>query len=48
MNEKNQPSQPNIFVATINTTLAPKLIHDLKDQGFEINTPPYTFFSFID
>lgn len=45
MSEKTEPSQPNIFVTTIDTTLSGKLIHDLKDQGFEISAPPYTHFS---
>lgn len=45
MSEKTEPSQPNIFVTTIDTALSGKLIHDLKDQGFEITTPPYTHFS---
>jgi len=45
MNEKNLPSQPTTFVTTIEKSLAPKLLHDLKEQGFEISTPPHTFFS---
>lgn len=45
MNEKSTPSSPNIFVTTIETALAEQLIHDLKDQGFEISVPPYTHFS---
>lgn len=39
------PPLPNIFVATIDTALAPKLMIDLKERGFEINFPPYTCFS---
>lgn len=35
----------NIFVATIDTKLADKLIHDLKGQGFSLSTPAYTIFS---
>jgi ribonuclease HIII len=45
MTEKTEPPQSNIFVTTIDTALSGKLIHDLKDQGFEISTPPYTHFS---
>lgn len=33
------------FVTDINISLAPKIIKDLKDQGFELSTPPYTCFS---
>lgn len=35
----------NIFVTTIDTTLAPRLVHDLKEQGFEITIPAYTHFA---
>lgn len=40
-----QSSKPSIFVATIDTKLADKLIHDLKEQGFTFTTPAYTLFS---
>lgn len=33
------------FTAKIDLKLAPKLIEDLKNQGFEIQKPPYTVFS---
>lgn len=36
---------PSSFVTTINTSLAPKLMHDLQEQGFALSTPPYTLFS---
>jgi len=35
----------NTFVATIDLSLSPKLKEDLKNQGFEFSTPPYTVFS---
>lgn len=35
----------NTFVATIDLSLSPKLEEDLKNQGFEFSTPPYTVFS---
>lgn len=35
----------NTFVATIDLSLGPKLEEDLKNQGFEFSTPPYTVFS---
>lgn len=38
-------SQANIFVATIDTKLADKLITDLKSRGFTLSTPAYTIFS---
>ena len=33
------------FVATIDLSLADKLLHDLKEREFEISTPPHTRFS---
>lgn len=33
------------FTTKIDLNLAPKLIEDLKNQGFEIQKPPYTVFS---
>ncbi len=33
------------FVANIDTSLSTKLKEDLLSQGFEMSTPPYTFFS---
>lgn len=46
MNEKEQESsQPSTFVATIDKSLAPQLIEDLKQQGFELSTPLHTIFS---
>jgi ribonuclease HIII len=33
------------FTTKIDLKLAPKLIEDLKNQGFEMNQPPYTVFS---
>jgi ribonuclease HIII len=35
----------NIFVATIDLSLASKLKSDLIEQGFELSQPPYTIFS---
>lgn len=40
----DQP-KPASFVTTVNTSIGPKLLQGLKDQGFEISTPPYTLFS---
>lgn len=37
--------KPNHFVTEIDIKLADKLIHDLKNQGFEISKPAYTLFS---
>jgi ribonuclease HIII len=44
MNQKSESSSTNIFVTTIHTSLAPRLLQDLKEQGFEITMPPYSFF----
>ncbi len=33
------------FTTKIDLKLAPKLEHDLKEQGFELSKPPYTLFS---
>jgi len=33
------------FTTTIDLKLAPKLQEDLKNQGFELSTPPFTLFS---
>ncbi|MBA3721000.1 MAG: ribonuclease HIII [Parachlamydiaceae bacterium] len=38
-------TQPNTFVANVDLKLKDKLLKDLKDQGFEFTTPPYTIFS---
>jgi len=40
-------SQPNTFVATVDTRLANQMIEDLKQQEFELASPPppYTIFS---
>lgn len=38
-------NKPACFTAEINLSLAPKLLEDLKEQGFEISKPPYTVFS---
>ncbi|MEI8365318.1 MAG: ribonuclease HIII [Parachlamydiaceae bacterium] len=45
MKEKDN-TQPTsgTFVAKANTALAPKMIEDLKDQGFDITKPAYTLF----
>lgn len=46
MQEKKQtPPQGGTFVATINTSLAKKLMKDLKEQGFEFTKPVYTVFA---
>ncbi len=37
--------KPSSFVATVDISIAPKLLEDLKNQGFEISNPPYTLFS---
>jgi ribonuclease HIII len=37
--------KPSIFVTTVNTSIAPKLLQGLNDQGFEISNPPYTVFA---
>lgn len=41
-----QPRQqkPNIYVATLDPTLAPQMVEDLESQGFEITKPQYTLF----
>jgi ribonuclease HIII len=39
------PSPPNSFVTTLDLKWADKLLHDLKQQNFEISIPPYTLFS---
>lgn len=44
MNSKSA-SDPSTFVAQVNTSLANRLIQDLKKQSFEITNPPYTHFS---
>lgn len=38
-------SHPKIFVTTVDTKLADKIIQDLREQGFEITTPQYTIFA---
>jgi ribonuclease HIII len=43
MKENNNP--PSIYVTSIDLSLAEKILHDLKEQDFEITTPPYTLFS---
>jgi ribonuclease HIII len=46
MKEKsNSPAPSSIFVTTVDSKLAAKMIKDLKEQGFEINVPAYTFFA---
>lgn len=46
MNEKEKkPSPSGTFVATVNPALAPKMIEELKLQGFELSIPPHTLFS---
>lgn len=45
MNQKTPSSSPSVFVATIDTKLSPRLLQDLKEQGFEISIPPHTHFS---
>lgn len=44
MKEKENPL-PSTFVATIDKSLAPQIMKDLKDQEFEFSTPPHTIFS---
>lgn len=39
------PPSPNSFVTTLDMKLATRLLSDLKNQDFEISTPPYTRFS---
>lgn len=36
---------PSTFVATVDLKIADKLLSDLKEQNFDISTPPYTLFS---
>ena len=43
MNES--PPPPSTYVVTINTALAPQMVEDLKQQGFDISIPPNTIFS---
>lgn len=46
MNKKTPAgSKPTTFVTKIDLGLAPKLLGDLKNQGFEISKPQYTVFS---
>jgi len=45
MNEKSDPKNPNLFVTQLDTKKADSLLSILKDQSFEISTPPYTIFS---
>lgn len=45
MKENPSPTQPNTFVAKIDTALTLKLVQDLKERGFEITVPANTFFS---
>lgn len=46
MNNKQPPgSKPTTYVTKIDLNLAPKIINDLKLQGFEISKPQYTVFS---
>lgn len=46
MNEsKKKLPTSSTFVAAINPSLAPKMMEDLKQQDFELSTPPYTIFS---
>lgn len=44
MSEKT-PSSPSTFVTTVDPSLAKQLIHDLKEQGFEMTIPEYTLFA---
>lgn len=44
MKEKEK-TNPSTFVTTIDPTIAPKLIEDLKQQEFDITQPPHTLFS---
>lgn len=37
--------KPSTFVATIDLALGPKILADLKEQGFEISKPQHTLFS---
>ena len=34
-----------MFVTTLDPSLEPQLIQELKEQGFELTTPPHTYFS---
>jgi len=43
--KESTPEKPSCFVANVDVNLAPKLIKDLENQGFEISTPQYTLFS---
>lgn len=45
MTENEKASSPNIFVTTINLSLAKQMVTDLQEQGFEISHPTYTVFS---
>ncbi|HEV8051970.1 MAG TPA: ribonuclease HIII [Parachlamydiaceae bacterium] len=45
MNTNTPSPTPSVFVATIDTKLAPRLVHDLKEQGFALSIPPHTHFS---
>lgn len=35
---------PSTFVSTVDIGIAPKMLADLKEQNFEITTPPHTIF----
>lgn len=37
--------KPSTYVVSIDIKLGPKLVNDLKSQGFELSKPPYTIFS---
>lgn len=46
MNNQNpSPQVTSTFVATVLPSLAPKMMQDLTDQGFELSKPAYTLFS---
>lgn len=42
---KDKSNSPASFVTKIEVTLAPRMIKDLQEQGFEISKPEYTVFS---
>lgn len=45
MTQNEKKTTPSCFVTKIDTQLADKITHDLKDMGFEFSKPPYTIFS---
>ncbi len=38
-------SKPSTYVVTVDVSIAPRMINDLKSQGFELSKPAYTIFS---